>query len=241
MSPPNHYISRSKTVNETISLIADFRDFVQAGETASAWAVSIEVFTGLDNAPDNMFYQGLSINGVVLEQRFRLGIPGVIYSIKFTLTVNTGNVYELTSRLAVLPDISGATPVYNIAYETTTLYPYIYADSIISGPIHVLDGRLFGAINFFDSINSGIAIQSGTMVYQQYYYINFLDSIISNILLQDGVLTSSAELPYNDGPESIKSDIAIISGTLTAATPIDYTIPADSISSILTINNGTLS
>lgn len=239
MSPPNHYISRSKTVNETISLIADFRDFVQAGETASTWAVSIEVFTGLDNAPDSMFYQGLSIQGVVLEQRFRLGIPGVIYSVKFTLTVNTGNVYELTSRLAVLPDIGGATPVYNIAYETTTLYPYILSDDF-SADIGIADGRLFPAVMTSDYFTADISIDTGTLVYQQYYYTYQTDTILASIQIGDGTLLLQNYITYNDGPESFKVSIAILDGTLVAATLITYDIPADNISTSITINNGTL-
>jgi hypothetical protein len=240
MSPPNHYISRSKTVNETISLIADFRDFVQPGETASAWTVAIEVFTGLDSNPDNMIYQGLSINGVVLEQRFRLGIPGVIYSIKFTLTVNTGNAYELTSRLAVLPDIGGATPVYNIAYETTTLYPYILNDAFSAG-IDITGGRLFPAVVSEEAFVTSIALQDSTIVFQQYYYTYPIDAFSSDIFVSDGLLLLQTYIPVNDGPDSFKTAIAVLDGTLTATTLITYDIPYDAISVSITLQDGTLS
>lgn len=240
MSPPNHYISRSKTVNETISLIADFRDFVQSGETASAWTVAIDVFDGIDSDPDNMFYQGLSIRGVILEQRFRLGLPGVIYSVKFTLIVNTGNVYEITSRLAVLPDIGGATPVYNIAYETTTLYPYILEDAFrLPGPV-VHDGRLFGVVFPEDQFTSSAILNDGILTYQVYYYIYPTEAFISSVFLQDGLLLLQTYIPYNDGPDSFKVGVAVLDGTLIAATLITYSIPADEIQSSVTLHDGTL-
>lgn len=240
MSPPDYYISRSKTVNETISLIADFRDFIQSGETASAWTVSIDVFTGIDNDPDNMFYQGLSIQGAVLEQRFRLGLPGVIYSIKFTLTVNTGNVYDITTRLAVLPDIGGATPVYNIAYETTTLYPYILEDALrLPSPI-VHDGRLFGVVFPEDQLQTYPTLLDGVLTYQVYYYVQDNDALSTSVILHDGILIASTILPYNDGPDGISIGVAVLNGTLIPTTLITYDIPYDAITPSLSIQNGTL-
>jgi hypothetical protein len=236
MSPPNHYISRSKTVNETISLIADFRDFVQIGETASAWTVSIEVFTGLDNDPDNMFYQGLSIQGVVLEQRFRLGIPGVIYSIRFTLTVNTGNVYDITTRLAVLPDLTGATPVFNVLYLTSALYPYYFSDNMSSG-VTFLSGKLLG-IKYFESLSSSIEFASGILIGGFIQYPVPPENLIGNISWVSGLIGGTIK-NYANPPESLTSGVAWLIGDI-GGTVISYAIPTDGMNSNISWYSGSL-
>lgn len=238
---PTLYVSESKRQIENISYFGDFRSVLSVGETIATSTVTIIVHTGTDPNPLAMLAGGITVhNGTVIEQHVRQGIPGVIYDILFDVVSTLGLSYSLTTRLAILPNANGANPVFNVQYETSTLYPYILSDSFIAYAPTIGTGKLFGVVQVEDGILASINVSTGVLTYQQYYYVYPLDGIISSISIGNGILTYQNYISYSDGPESIKAGIAILNGTLVAATQITYNIPYDAIQTSISIQNGTL-
>lgn len=238
---PNLYVSESKRQIENISYFGDFRSVLSAGETISTSTVTITVLSGIDPSPSSMLIGGISVHkGTIIEQHVGQGVPGVIYNILFEIVSNLGLHYDSLTRLAVLPNINGATPVFNVQYETSTLYPYILSESFIASAPIISNGKLFGVLQTEDGITTSITIDTSVLTYQQYYYIYPLDAITTSITIGNGVLTYQTYLSYNGGPESIKTDIAILNGTIVTATLITYNISSDNIIASISIQNGTL-
>lgn len=234
------YTSDSKTVVETKSYIGDFRDVLVAGETITSQTVTVTVFSGDDTNPSHLLFQGITVHAGWIEQRIRLGIPGNIYSINFVVGTSLSNTYDKVTRLAVLPEDGNAVPQFTNLYETSTLYPYILSDSFIANAPIISNGKLFGVIQVEDGFIASITIQTGSMYYQQYYYVFGNDAIRDSITILNGLLTYQTTLPYSDGPENFKVGIAILNGTLTNPTLITYNIPSDNISTGISIQNGSL-
>lgn len=123
-------ISLSKYENETISIVLDFSDLLRSGESISTCTFFITVLTGLDSNPNNILYQTYTPSGTRVDQKFRLGVPGVIYEIVFQVLGTSGSLVEKTTSLAILPQDGLATPGFTFVYVTTYLYPYNVQDSM---------------------------------------------------------------------------------------------------------------
>lgn len=136
-------ISQSKTVNETISLTADFGDDLASGETITDFSVTNVVFSGTDSNPSYMLYQVPELKkGYVVDQRFRLGVPGVVYEATFSVTTSAGQLLERVTRLAVLPNIGDAIPVFSPVYLSSRPYPLNVTESYQSITVDSLGGLL---------------------------------------------------------------------------------------------------
>lgn len=239
--PPTSHITRSKTINETISLIADFRDFLVGGEVRVGQTVSVEVFTGDDPAPEAILYQGITITqGAVLEQRFKEGLPGVIYSILFTLTTDADNTYEWKTRLAVLPNTNTAVPVFDVVYLTSMLYP-IPAEEWLQTSVEMQSGLFWFNPTDVETLSTSINMQDG-FFYPQLnpYTLPPSDFLSTAIAMQDGELYPqlvSYTLPPSD---FVTTNIAMLDGTW-AFVGIYYTLPpSDFVATNITMLDGTL-
>lgn len=234
------YTSDSKVVIETISYYGDFRDVLVPGETITSHTVTVTVFSGDDPSPSSLLYGGTIVHPGWIEQRIRLGIPGTIYSIQFNVVTSKGNTYDKVTRLAILPQIGGAVPVFTSIYETTIPYPYELQESIKS-QIFVTSGHLVPAPYMLESVQSYIGVTGGTLVvYGPKYYTMPPEAVQNSIALVSGTLVQYYELSYTIPSESIKNAIAIISGTLVVYTPISYNMPGEGISNGISISSGVL-
>lgn len=238
---PPLYVSDSKRQIENISYFGDFRSNLVSGDTIFSANVTVTVLSGTDPSPGNMLAGGYSLhNGNIVEQHIQQGVPGVIYDVTFSILSVQGNDYTTVTRLAVLPSEGNAIPIFTPLYETSTLYPYILSEAFTAYAPTILTGRLFGAVQAEDGITASIAINTGVLTYQQYYYIYPLDAFTASIYINNGLLLPQTYISYTDGPESIKTNIAMLTSILTAATLISYSIPSDNIIASISIQNGTL-
>ena len=132
-------IYNAKRVAETISIQVNFADHLPTGQSISGQpSISVSVYTGQDSNPTNILYQSPQVFGAVVDQRFRLGVPGVIYEIVYSVLTTGGGTLNKSLYLAILPEIANATPSLLPFWETTDLYPYypipegIYPNVVIS-------------------------------------------------------------------------------------------------------------
>lgn len=143
MSHPNMQISQSKTVNETISLVADFGGDLSDGETITDFSVTNTVFSGIDSDPGHMLYQVPELKkGYIVEQRFRLGIPGVVYEAVYSIITSAGRTIDRGTRIAVLPNIGTAIPIFSPVYLSSRPYPINVTESYQSITVTNMGGLL---------------------------------------------------------------------------------------------------
>lgn len=237
----DNVITRSKFVNETISIVLDFYDQLQTGETISSVTITVTLFTGTDSDPSNILFQLPSITGTVVDQKFRLGVPGTIYEVVYLVTGSLGTKGAKSTNLAILPQDGTAIPSYTWIFETSLLYPYELFDSFIGGHI-ITSGRFFNALYAIppEGISTSHNILSGTLVGSGVSYAIPPEAIQAEHLIVSGVLVVVTNpVNYAIPEEAITSNHAIISGTLVGQ-GIMYTIPFESILGQHQITSGTL-
>ena len=110
---------------ETISILVSFTDLLPLGDSISGLpSVTITVASGVDPSPASLLYMAAIVrSGQTVEQRFRLGVPGVIYRVSFTVATIQGNRLSKECYLAILPDEGEAIPQWLPLWESTQLYP----------------------------------------------------------------------------------------------------------------------
>lgn len=231
-------ITRSKYVAETISIVVNFADVLPAGHTIQgAPTVTVSLDTGTDNDPSNILYLGVSIHqGTKVEQRFRLGIPGTIYTITFR--VFDGYTYfEKETYLAILPNVGTVSPNYQYLYLTTNLYPLQAQDSI-SAFFHAQDGTFtIGQTWQQEQFLIGFLPNDGSFEFGQLFTTTLPEELQVDFQPLDGYLTS-ALVTYTCPPEMFKSDFAPLDGTLTPG-QVFYTCPPENINVAFTPLDGT--
>lgn len=119
----------SKLVNERIMFTIDYGDRLAWGSVITQARIIVEVFSGVDTSPQQVFAQVYAIEGTNVTYQVQLGLPGVIYTLIIAVEVlSTWTYYEV--KLAVLPDLSDAeaTRVTDALYPLTrvlTSLPYV--------------------------------------------------------------------------------------------------------------------
>ncbi len=238
---PNLYVSESKRQIENISYFGDFRSDLVSGETITSQTVTISVLSGIDPSPSSMLIGGIAIhNGNILEQHIGQGVPGVIYDIVFSIVTSLGNDYNRTTRLAVLPNVTGATPVFNLRYYTSDLYPYEYLESVQSD-IYPYYFHLLLNPRWTESIKNAISPVVGSMPIGAIYYKNYQpEKIQPAIAPYRAVLVANSAVPYNNPHEDIKNNIAAISVTLTKGQVFYVNYQPENIKPAIAPQGGTL-
>lgn len=209
-----NFVNRSKYVSETISIIASFADVLAPFETIQGYpGITITVDSGEDSDPTAMLYLGVSIhNGVTVEQRFKLGVPGTIYEITFQIVSNLLHTFEKTVYLAVLPNIEITPPENIYIYLTSTLYPIVVEESY-AGSAEVVRGLFLPkATETFSSPNP--LVLSGTLVNQVIRYSLQPEeySGVTPVTLS-GTLVDEV-VRYTQPSENYKTGVATLAGTL---------------------------
>lgn len=234
----------SKYTAETVSIVLSFADLLSPGDTITGTPViTVTVYTGTDSNPSNLLYQLPTVTkGSVVEQRFRLGIPGVIYHILFTIQTVAGDTFDKESYLAILPEDGTAIPSWVPLWESTALYPYLEAPEYIQGRHLLVGGRLAWVAYPIpaEPIQGSIELVSGDLIYQSSvdYPIPHEDIQGASILVL-GDLVYQTTVPYDIPHEDIKGGVALISGILTGH-GIGYNTPHEDIQGTTILTSGTL-
>lgn len=224
-----NFVTRSKYVSETISILVDFADVLYAGQTIQGTpTVSIALETGDDPAPANILYLGVSVrNGTVVEQRFRLGVPGVIYEITWEISTGGGEAFERTTYLAILPNVGSAAPNHQYLFLTSQLYPLQAQDSL-GVSFAPQNGSWYIAQTWVqDYLQVSFAPLSGTFTPGQIFYTTVAESIKVSFSVADGTFTLG-QVFYTSIPEQLKVSFAPLDGTITVG-QIFYTTKSDEV------------
>lgn len=234
-------VQASKYESETISIIISFADVISAGDSITGVPViTPTVATGVDTNPSSILYEGVSvINGTAVEQRIRLGIPGAIYSILFTVATAAGDTLEKECYLAILPNTDSAVPNWLPLWESTQLYP-IQATENIWGTSLLLSGTLQVIVipySYEESTQGTSSLFTGILhvvaLPYSYSYEATQGSIVFNSgTLQVVIITYAYE-------EDLKGNAAFLSGTLQVVI-ITYNYSYEAIQGSSSFTSGTL-
>lgn len=220
-------VTRSKFVNETISIVFDFSDQLRPGETISSCTIVVALFTGIDSDPSDILYQIPLIVGNTVDQKFKLGVPGCIYEISFLVIGSLGTRGNKTTELAILPQSGIAIPSFTIIYETSCLYPYEFLDTLTSG-VQIVTGSL-GYIGLPDPLTSYIALDNCSVVGNLVTYTSGPDSLTSTPLWFLGTV-GGAVVSYQVPAENLQANVSWISSSVTGSF-ISYKIPTENLRS----------
>lgn len=206
-------------------MVVSFLDMLSTGETiVGTPIVTVTVATGLDSNPSNILYESVSVSqGAVIEQRFRLGVVGVIYQINFSVQTTLSNTLEKDCYLAILPDDDNAVPTYLPLLETSTLYPYYLSDSFLGG-ITWSFAKLQG-IYTQDSMSTSVLFIGGSLFGTAALYTIPSDNMKTSILWTLGYLSGNP-VSYSITHDDLKTQVAWLSGSL-YGTGVSYSYSGD--------------
>ena len=235
-------VQGSKYKAETVSIVMSFADVLASGDSiTSTPQITITVYTGIDFDPSTLLYQGPTVtNGNIVEQRIRLGIPGVIYHILFTIQTVQGDTFDKESYLAILPEDNVAVPLWLPRWESTTLYPYQLADPLTS-TTHLISGALRQTVipSGPDYIQSFQQLMGGTLIQSGIRYSNGVEELQGTLLLIGGTFDLQSAIVYDIPHEDLKGAIALLGGTF-LQNGITYNIPHEDLQGTTIFTGGTL-
>lgn len=237
-----NFVTRSKYVSETISILVDFSDILPAGQTIQGVpTVSIALETGDDPAPAGILYLGIFVHkGTTVEQRFRLGVPGTVYEITWQIVSTSSEIFEKTTYLAILPTNFDVIPVFKVLYLTSQPYPY-FCNEVFTAGFQIQNGILVPAIvrtSTLENLSSNFQINNGLLVPVVLYYTAPPENLTASFAVNDGTLVDIV-IRYYAPPENVSSNFSIGNGTLPKIV-IRYSSGAETMQTSFSINNGTL-
>lgn len=217
----------------------DFADVLPAGQTIQGTpAVSIALETGDDPTPANILYLGVSVtNGTVVEQRFRLGVPGVIYEITWQVVSTSNEVFEKTTYLAILPNIGSVAPNHQYLFLTSELYPLQAQDAFSISFISQSGTFTIGQTWETDEFQVSFFPQNGLLTPEQIFYTSTPDQFQVSFSVNNGTFTVG-QLFYTSTPDQFQVSFAPLNGTFTPG-QVFYTNPAETFSVSFQPTDGT--
>lgn len=130
-----------------------FANVLNTGDTISSATVAVRLFTGVDSQPELILFEAFVQTDYTITQKIQEGIPGVIYELVITVTTTLGYIHTITARLAILPDLIGATPNLSPFFLSSKPYlEYIIDGAIVS--VEPLSGILREIFVFYDFVDS---------------------------------------------------------------------------------------
>lgn len=234
-----NFTTRSKYVSETISIVVDFADVLPSGTTITGEpTINVGLDTGIDPTPASILYLGISVhNGTSVEQRFRLGVPGVIYEITWQVVSTVGKIFEKTTFLAILPNEGTAQPSFQYLFLTSNLYPLQEQDSLTVS-FQVNNGTWYvGQTWMQDAMQVSFIPTNGTFTPGQTFYTAVPEQFQVSFFAGNGTFTVG-QLFYTTTPESFQVGFAPLNGTFTVG-QVFYTSPAEQFQIFFAPTNGT--
>jgi len=236
-----NFIQGSKYQAETVSIVLSFADLMQPGDSiVGTPVVTVTVATGTDGNPSNLLYQGVTVTrGNTVEQRFRLGIPGVIYALLFTIITGAGDTLDKECYLAIIPDTDSAVPNWLPLWETTQLYPLQNFEPM-QGNITFLGGSLRQTVIPIgpEAIQGAIGFLGGALIQVGILYHIPHEDIQGSVVFVGGALVQVG-ISYDSPHEDIQGNAAFIGGALIQV-GISYANPHEDIQGNITFAGGTL-
>jgi hypothetical protein len=174
--------------------------------------------------------------GYLIEQRIKLGVPGVIYTLLTSALTSAGNTYERTTRIAVLPNLDTAYPVFIPYYVTSQPYP-INATETVQSPSIV---SIFGKLNYQPSLGPDI-IRGSFVVSNFDLYGSGTSYAIPFDAAQGAIAVSEIDI-YGSGTsysipfDSITGDTAVLDIFLYGA-GVSYSIDPDNIRGTVSVTS----
>jgi hypothetical protein len=133
----------TKTVTERILFTLNFADVIPAEAAVTAFIASylvrIEVFTGIDPNPQDMFWAIQDVDELSISVQVQGGLPGVIYTIYVDVIIS-GEPYTKEVKIGVLPDAALIPQTYAV-WVTSRPYPIFVLEGL-EGSSQVIDGLL---------------------------------------------------------------------------------------------------
>lgn len=229
-------ISPAKYRGDTVSLFFSFSgEISQDRLPVSSVTVVSEVFTGIDPFPQDILYLGYIVTGTTVEQRVTKGTPGVIYLLTVRVVDALGEEYEKETYIAVLPEDIEAPNYIPQELLSSSLYPYLYGDSLTSSA-HLLSGR---DPYFVDNVTSRAALVSGALHGGSVLYTVGTDKITIASSLISGTLAGGA-VQYTVQTDSVTASCALIYG-YSYSGGVTYTTPKDSVQVTSALVSGSIS
>lgn len=220
---------------ERITLRVDIANLLNPGEIIVAVSTNVSIFTGNDLNPSAILSGFPGFFGKTIYQKVQEGVPGVIYEIVFTVDTDSGRVFFVNGRHAVLPNLGPAIPILVPYYFTTTPYPVEADESYLVVPALPL-GQLIHAT--IDPYTSSATVFSGVL-YEALITYNFEDEYSSSATVESGDLsTILISYTFEDGYESTP---AIVSGNFKRIRIDYFNWPPDEYNTQATIISGILS
>lgn len=231
-------VTRSKYVPETISILVDFSDVLPAGQTIQGTPlISIALETGNDPTPASILYLGVSVhNGTVVEQRFRLGVPGVIYELVWQVVSNSGEVFAKTTYLAIVPNAGNASPDHQYIFLTSFLYP-LQDQEYFAVSFQANNGSWIVGQTFMQDVAQVLfTVNNGDFYLGQLFYTTLPDQFNVAFTVNNGTFLVG-QLFYTTPPDQFKVAFAVGNGTFLEG-QVFYTTPADAFQIFFTPLNG---
>lgn len=233
-------ITTAKYQNETISVVLDFSDLLKRGETVSTCTFIVTVLTGTDPSPSAILYQTYVPTGTKVDQKFRLGVPGVIYEITWQVVGSLGTTVEKTTPLAILPTDGTAFPVITFIYLTSFQYPYNLTDGI-SGFMLPYRGRDFSYLP--EGLNNIMMPARGSIYGSSVSYNNYAPEGINGLAIMpsEGSIWGSSISYSNYAAEGVNGFLAPVVGSLYGSSLSYNNYATEGINSALLPTSGTIS
>lgn len=209
---------QTKTVTERILFTVDFQDELPETEVVSAFITSVNVriyvFTGIDPAPQEMFWKIQDIEGLTVFVQVQGGLPGVIYVVAIDVTIG-GDPYTKEVKLAVLPDTALLPPTAAI-WLTSRPYPAFMLEGY-EGSSQIVGGDLNQLI--FSTLMGPEGIDGSS---------RFVDGILRDLLVN-----------YVIPPEGIDGSSQLVTGEVRQLL-FSYTVPPEGIDGFSILTTGSL-
>lgn len=228
-------IHRSKYINETVSIVLDFADLLEDGEGISGVSVSVAVFTGIDDNPANILYGVPSISGTKVDQKVRLGLSGVIYTITYNVVGTIASEVEKEVMLAILPQEDIAIPSFTTVRFSTTLYPYEYQDTL-SSAISLQSIRELG---YLEGIISNPSLTAINVFGSQITYNNYVVEGLTSTSALQSINIYGGQVNYTIPVESMTANSAVIQINIFGS-QVGYNIPTENLVSNTSLSGITI-
>lgn len=98
-------VQPTKLLGEVATLPFDFLTSLAVGETISTKTVTATVYSGTDATPSAIVSGSATSSGSIVSQKITGGVLGVIYELLCQVTTSAGQTLQLSSYLAVVPDL----------------------------------------------------------------------------------------------------------------------------------------
>lgn len=98
-------VQPAKLLGETKTYTWDFTSQLAASETILTAICTASVYSGTDASPSGLLSGLATISGQKVTQNLTAGVLGVIYEVLCSIVTSLGQTLQLSSYIAVIPDL----------------------------------------------------------------------------------------------------------------------------------------